>query len=568
MPDAGAVREALRERAELRELARQDPERCLPRLGACLHGLASLLTEDPERFGESAEVLGEAVEVFRKLAALDAEGHASGLAATLGRRALVLGLLGRRAEAYEQAREATDLLRDLARREPGLHLPDLARSLTNLGNQLAELGRHHEALEVIREGVAIRRRLGERDALASALGELGIKLGEMGRGEEGVVTLREAVDLFRAAAPRADPGERYATVLALIHHLHQLGREAEAAPYVAEFVDLRRSVATGDPGRLALMEALLRRHGYTVTPDGRFRREASGSRNSSTSPSSASSPPPSFPLDRVHGMNDQALRLVSAGNLGLAAEILRDAVALCRTPATTDTATPTATGADAALALARSLHNQGLTQGWLGRHADALASADEAVGLYRRHLKAHERRIRPALADALDSLGNRLAALARHPDALTAAEESVALFRRLAEDDPRTHLPSLARAMNNLSIRLTDTGRHEEALRSSREVVAIYRGLRVDDPEKHMDGAIHALANLALRLARADREDEVLAPTMEAVDLLFGARGPHHPSSDVARLAESLAWLARYLRKNGRRGEARTVRRAASALRP
>ncbi|MFF9012515.1 tetratricopeptide repeat protein [Streptomyces sp. NPDC014870] len=559
------------ETAELRERARQDPGRYLPRLGACLHGLASLLAEDPERFGESAEVLGEAVDVFRKLAALDAEGHASGLAATLGRRALVLGLLGRRAEAYEQAREATGLLRDLARRDPGLHLPDLAWSLTNLGNQLAELGRHHEALEVIREAVAIRRRLGERDALASALGELGIKLGEMGRGDEGVVTLREAVDLFRAAAPRADPGERYATVLALVHQLHQLGREAEAAPYVAEFVDLRRSVATSDPSRLALTEALLRRHGYTVTSDGRFRRESSGSRSSS---GSSSPPRPSVPLDRVHGMNDQALRLVSAGNLDLAAEILRDAVALCRTSAAAGTRTatgaPTRTGdgADVALALARSLHNQALTQGWLGRPADALASADEAVGLYRRHLKAHTRRIRPALADSLDSLGNRLAALGRHVDALAAAEESVALFRRLAEDDPRTHLPSLARAMNNLSIRLTDTGRHDEALRSSREVVAIYRGLRVDDPEKHLDGAIHALANLALRLARADREDEVLAPTMEAVDLLFGARGPHHPTSDVARLAESLSWLARYLRKHGRRGEARTVRRAAAALRP
>ncbi|MFD3941839.1 tetratricopeptide repeat protein [Streptomyces sp. NPDC058579] len=553
MPDESTLREARREAAELRELARAEPARYLPRLAVCLHGLASVLTESSERLEESAEVLGEAVDVFRQLVELDPEGHRPGLAATLGRRALVLGLLGRRAEACDLAREATGLLRELARREPDLHLPDLAWSLTNLGNHLAELGRHHDALESIRAGVSIRRRSGDRDGLASALGDLGIKLGEMGRKDEAVVTLREAVDLFRAATPHTRPGEHYATVLALIHELHQLDREAEAAPYVAEFEALRTSIAAADAGQLRLMEALLRRYGYTVTAEGRFRR------NQSTTGSTTPTPTSPSPLDRVHAMNDQALRLVSAGNLDLAAETLRDAVVLCRTSPTMTT--------DRALALARSLHNQGLTNGWLGRHTEALGSADEAVHIYRRYLKANPGRIRPVLADALDSLGNRLAALGRHADALVAAEDSVVLFRQLAEDDPATHLPGLARAMNNLGIRLTDTGRHDDALRSSREVVAIYRMLRAYDPEKYVYGPIHALSNLALRLARAEREDEVLAPTMEAVDLLFDARGPHHASNDVASLAESLTWLAWYLRKHGHRGEARTVRRAVDALR-
>ncbi|MEU9996751.1 tetratricopeptide repeat protein [Streptomyces sp. NPDC050848] len=553
MPDEGTLREALCEASELRELARADPERYLPRLGVCLHGLASVLAGFPERLEESAEVLEEAVDVFRELGARDPVGHTSGLAAALGRRALVLGLLGRRAEAYDLAREATGLLRELARREPEVHLPRLAWSLTNLGNQLAELGRHHEALEVIREGVAIRRRLGDREGIASALGELGIKLGEMGRNDEAVVTLREAVDLFRAAAPWANQGEHYATVLALIHELHRLGREADAAPYVAEVVSLRRSIAANRSGQLPFMDAVLRRYGYTVTPEGGFRRESSGSATTSSSPAAP------LQLDRVHAMNDQALRLVSAGNLDLAAETLRDAVALCRTHAQTD--------ANAALALARSLHNQGLTQGWLGRHVDALAPADQAVHLYRRYLKVNPGRIRLALADALDSLGNRLAALGRHADALVPAQESVALHRQLADADPDTHLHGLARSLNSLGIRLTDTGRHDDALRSAREVVAIYRRLRADDPEKYLFGPVHALSNLALRLARADREDEVLAPTMEAVDLLFDARGPHHPSNDVASLEESLTWLARYLKKHGHRGEARTVKRAAAGLR-
>ncbi|MFJ3905435.1 tetratricopeptide repeat protein [Streptomyces sp. NPDC090025] len=587
MVDERLLAEVRRDADELRSRAGADPERYLPRLLVCLHGLVGLLTEDPGRYAEATVVLGEAVEHFRTLAARDPAEHGPGLAAALGQRALLLGLLGRRAEALPPAREAVGLLRAAARRDPG-QLPDLALALTNLGNQLAELGQHAEALELIREAVAIRRRSADAAGLASALADLGIKLGEMDRKDEAVVTLREAVELFRAgaggvggaggiagasgsgrAARSADPGQHYATLLALVRELDQLGRSAETAPFVAEAQALRQSLAAADPGVLRAMDSVLRSHGTSVTPDGRFRREplrtatapGAGAGAGTGAGAGARRPEPIAPdaLQRVHRLNDQALGLVAAGSLDLAAATLRDAVGLCEAHAPGDPR--------AALALARTLHNLGLTESWRGRHPEAFGAVDEAARLYRRHLGVAPERLRPVLADVLDSLGSRLAALGRHAEALAPAQEAVVLYRALVDRDPDTHLHGLARGLNNLGIRLTDMDRHEDALRAAREVVAVYRRLRADAPGRYRYGMCHALGNLALRLARTGRDDEVLAPTMEALDLLFEMRGPHHPSDDVGSLAESLDWLAWYHRKHGRRAEARKVKRAAAELR-
>ena len=76
----------------------------------------------------------------------------------------------------------------------------------------------------------------------------------------------------------------------------------------------------------------------------------------------------------------------------------------------------------------------------------------------------------PDLALALDNLGNSLGKLGRHREALAAAEESVGLWRALARDNP-AHQPGFAQALGNLGAALARLGRHREAL-------AAFRGVR------------------------------------------------------------------------------------------
>ena len=78
----------------------------------------------------------------------------------------------------------------------------------------------------------------------------------------------------------------------------------------------------------------------------------------------------------------------------------------------------------------------------VGRSKEALAPAEEAVGLYRRLADpetGNPDRFTPDLASSLNNLANRLSEVGRSKEALAPAEEAVGLRRRLA--DPETGNP-------------------------------------------------------------------------------------------------------------------------------
>ncbi|MEU8951881.1 SAV_2336 N-terminal domain-related protein, partial [Streptomyces sp. NPDC048489] len=108
-----------------------------------------------------------------------------------------------------------------------------------------------------------------------------------------------------------------------------------------------------------------------------------------------------------------------------------------------------------------------------GRHAEALATADEAIAIYRRLASDNPPSYQPDLASSLNNLSIRLGELRRHEDALTAIEEAVTVYRDLAAARPDAFLPNLASSLNNLSIRLGELRRHEDALTAIEEAVTV-----------------------------------------------------------------------------------------------
>jgi tetratricopeptide (TPR) repeat protein len=96
--------------------------------------------------------------------------------------------------------------------------------------------------------------------------------------------------------------------------------------------------------------------------------------------------------------------------------------------------------------LAYSLTNLGACYSVLGRPAEALPPAEEAVTIHRELAAANPYRYRPDLAGSLINLGIFFRQLGRPAEALLPAEEAVSIQRELAAANPDPYRPALARA--------------------------------------------------------------------------------------------------------------------------
>ena len=92
------------------------------------------------------------------------------------------------------------------------------------------------------------------------------------------------------------------------------------------------------------------------------------------------------------------------------------------------------------------------------------------------------------MAASLNNLAIRLSDLKRHEEALAVADEAVGLDRALATARPEAFLPDLALSLNTLAARLSGLGRREEALAVAEEAVGLRRDLAVARPEAFLPG--------------------------------------------------------------------------------
>ncbi|MFF2079055.1 tetratricopeptide repeat protein [Kitasatospora sp. NPDC058162] len=564
----------------------------LDRLSELLSGPANL----PDRFDELEVVLAERVGLGREV--VRDEDCRPWLAQALVEQARLLGVRRRRAEAVGPAREGVALFRALAAEEPDEYRRLLAAALENLANQLSPPATRAEALATVREALELRRvedrvRPGpvSGNGLASALTDLGMLLDEAGAFTEAVPVLREAVLRYRTLdATRQADGEAYWAALstyaqALRHAGAGEGVEAHVCRELMAAV--HRRLAEQSPEGLAVVNALLADQGYTTDEDGGLRDLRPDRRAEDASQAPLQAPPQDAPQAppqdtsrdasqapwaRIEELAVRAREQTAQRDFAGALATHREAVSYCRGLPQADPR--------AVLGLAGTLHDLGLLLGTIGRPAEAVPPLTEAVGLHRRLLPAAPGPIRPLLAGSLDTLGSRLASCGRHRDALAATAEAVELMRLVVDAPPGAHGPAdarpggepdaaeatreLARMLNNLSIRHADLERHEDARTASREAVARYRGTSL--PEDELSGLVHALANLALREARLEHTAPVPALLQEVLALLDRpVRFP--PGVRLDGLADSLHWLAWYLKRHQHHREGRAAERAASALR-
>ena len=221
--------------------------------------------------------------------------------------------------------------------------------------------------------------------------------------------------------------------------------------------------------------------------------------------------------------------------------------------------------ADLAADLARAILVRSSRLGDVGRLAEALEAATEAVPIYRTLDAASPAEYRPALAAALNDLATRLGRLGRTDEALATIEEAVAIYRDLADSRPDAFRPQLAAALGNLSLSLSDLGRLDDAVAPMEESVEICRELAAARPTVFREQLAAALGNLSAALARVERTDDAVSASNESVAVTRDLAA-ERPAASRSALALALNNGSNRLAELGRHDEALAMIEEAVAL--
>ncbi|MEV4110227.1 tetratricopeptide repeat protein [Nonomuraea sp. NPDC049695] len=581
------ARQAYGETVELlRGLVAADPDAYEPLLAEALSHLGA--ATDPLGPGHADGALSAAqqsVGILRRLARVDPATYEKGLAGALHRLAMVLGNMGRSAEALAHAEESLAIRRRHVNPENEEQLFHLAMPLNNVSSGLAGLGRHEEALELSRQSVALHRRMlaagrVPQSDLALALANHCMNLSELGRTDEALASGQEVVGLFRALAtalPRrfdhglAESLSDLATVLAAMDRVkeaidclreaaeaarrqvaadalthgpllcrllcrqsklwRQSGRPRESLDTAAEAAEVARALLAEDPRPSGLDVA----HSFLVAA---FARAELGHHDQAVADARegvaayrklAALNKGAYADALAHALADLAVILHKAGRPEEAVVACEEAVATFRRPAVTEPATNRARFAGGLRALSRYLHAA-------GRHAEAIQVAVECADLHGELAADDPARWLAAHVDATASLADLLVESRRWEEAANRFGQAVASLRPLAETDPTAHASNLAGLLQDAGIRALDAGRADDAVPLLRESVEIYRELG-----RH-EWLGQALVDLAMALLDAGEPADALTVGLEATALLQGLAAAD-PDAHRAELAHGLSVL-------------------------
>ncbi|MFD9903051.1 hypothetical protein [Streptomyces sp. NPDC059063] len=256
--------------------------------------------------------------------------------------------------------------------------------------------------------------------------------------------------------------------------------------------------------------------------------------------------------DEEPGRHDDALAvalsncaadLATEGHWATALATAQEAVDIRRRQAAAAAGGPGPTAHSAALAAA--LANLAICLAYADRRHDAVAAAQEAVGIQRALARSHPHTHEPTLASALVNLSRRLSDVSRPRQACDAATEAVQVLRRLVDVSPAAYEEVLAIGLLNLGSRLASLSHHEEACRVLDESAGIRRGLAAARPGRHETALAASLETLAVQLYRTRHHGRALLAWKEAMDLrraLAGAGGQAE-RRHLADMLCTIAWM-------------------------
>ena len=260
-------RETAREAARLsRELVGAVGDSALPTLARTLSNLALMLTSaddvtdagtDGDADNDAVVVCREAVDVLRRLVAINPDVHQPALGRALTTLAITLSNAERTAEATAAAREGLDIQRELVAVDPAGAAHAYAAAAKLLAMLLLTGGQAEESLTVVREALVHVEPLasvGNGDVHRAVVAGLTESLGDaflaVGRFADAVEAYDNAISgcrLLVASDRSANLASLAGTLSNAACELAEAGYTAEAIPLAREARDHYRELVDDDP---------------------------------------------------------------------------------------------------------------------------------------------------------------------------------------------------------------------------------------------------------------------------------------------------------------------------------
>ncbi|MFF2044397.1 tetratricopeptide repeat protein [Kitasatospora sp. NPDC058170] len=384
-----------------------------------------------------------------------------------------------------------------------------ATSQYNLALRLMAALRYDEALDVVTSALGVLDTAPTAQPLLQGLllNQRGAALGRLGHVEEAVRESRKSVAMVISWQPKSTADRLFflAGVLNnLSHNLADAGDLDEALEAARASVGMRRELVTRDP----LVQPDLARSLNTLTlrhyQAGNLTEALEAAQESLHLRRAVAQDHPDAYLDELAStLSNKARVLQRLGDLSGAREALAEVASIKRRLARSN---PTIQQVDYVL----TMHELAKLNAEMGATADAVAIADEAVGLARELVTAHGRDYLPLLGGSFLVQSLALTAASCGQVAYRVNNKAAQVFRAVLHEDP-SDVSGLLSALCNQGQFLSHMKRNEDAEHSAAEAVAILAGLPEELREELSEEcaaayARHAKTLLALGRSREFRE--------------------------------------------------------------
>jgi tetratricopeptide (TPR) repeat protein len=507
-----------------RELAKDDPDRYLPKLAQSLSRLGQCRM-DLEQYEAAIEPLQEADAIFRALGQEKMEQLTARYAANLSELATYYGRVDQHERAAEFSREAIEQFRLVASQNPNSYagVLMLADELGNLGFIYMGAKNVTGAIASIRESVDLYRTLTPSNpdehllGLAMRLETLGLCLYESGENYEAAIpSLQEAVEIFRTVA-NDQPDRCWQELAASLDNLgrcHEAMGQDDVAIRLYEESDAIscQFERDNDPKKL---HARAMRHLHVA-----------------------------FCYQRL-GRFEPAL--------ALGQEVVESVRALLENGEETYTD-------DLATSLGfvgLCLTDLGQYEADLGQYEAAIARLKEAESIYRLQAEDNSPQALSTQALILQKLANCYKHLGQYELAVAVLQKAVELGRIVAVDNP-DELPMLAAHLFLLSCAQDRLENVESASTAARESADIYRTLAKGNPVFLPDLAL-CLYSLGLKQICWHSSYEAAASVLEEAVELYRMLAKDSDDGHRCNLASVLSDLANAHYEVGRYGSAASL---------